>query len=65
MQLYKKLIEDYPETAEVAQELKSNVDAFSKNLPLIKAFTSDAITDEDWLEIQKVVEPSTGDDPFV
>jgi dynein heavy chain len=65
MQLYKKLIEDYPETAEVAQELKSNVDAFSKNLPLIKAFTSDAITDEDWLEIQKVVEPSVGEDPFV
>lgn len=65
MQLYKKLIEDYPETAEVAQELKANVDQFSKNLPLIKAFTSDAITDEDWNEIQKVVEPSTGEDPFV
>ena len=64
MQLYKKLIEDYPDTAEVAQELKGNVDAFGKNLPLIKAFTSEAITDEDWGEIQKVVEPSVGEDPF-
>lgn len=64
MQLYKKLIEDYPDTAEVAQSLKANVDAFGKNLPLIKAFTSEAITDEDWGEIQKVVEGAVGDDPF-
>ena len=64
MQLYKKLIEDYPETAEISLELKKNVDDFSKNLPLIKAFTSEAITDEDWLEIQNVVADSTGEDPF-
>jgi hypothetical protein len=35
MQLYKKLNEDYPETAEVCTELKAKVIDFQKNLPLI------------------------------
>jgi len=50
-QLYKKLNEDYPETAEVAQDLRAQIETFSKNLPLIKAFTSEAILEEDWKEI--------------
>ena len=54
-QLYKKLNEDYPETAEVAQQLRAQIDEFSKNLPLIKCFTSEAINDEDWKEIQEIV----------
>ena len=31
------------------------IDVFAKNLPLIKCFTSEAITDEDWKEIQDAV----------
>lgn len=50
-QLYKKLNEDYPETAEVAQDLRQQIEGFSKNLPLIKSFTSEAILEEDWKEI--------------
>jgi hypothetical protein len=50
-QLNKKLGEEYPEVAEVAQELKGVVMEFSKNVPLIRCFTSEAITDEDWKEI--------------
>jgi hypothetical protein len=51
LQLYKKLIEDYPETAEVATALKEKIGIFAKNLPLIKCFTSEAVLDEDWNEI--------------
>ena len=54
-QLYKKLNEDYPDTAEVAQDLRGQIEQFSKNLPLIKAFTSEAILEEDWKEIQQLV----------
>lgn len=64
-QLYKKLIEDYPDTAEVAQDLRAEVEAFAKNLPLIKCFTSEAVLDEDWNEIQRVVEKSVGPEPFL
>ena len=53
-QLNKKLSEEYPEVAEVAQELKGVVQEFSKNIPLIRCFTSEAITDEDWKEIQEL-----------
>ena len=65
-QLYKKLNEDYPDTAEVAQELRGIIETFSKNLPLIKCFTSEAITDEDWKEIQETVAKSDKlkDTPF-
>jgi len=59
------LIEDYPDTAEVAQELRGKIDIFSKNLPLIKCFTSEAVLDEDWNEIQKVVDESVQPDPFL
>lgn len=55
LQLYKKLNEDYPETAEVCNEIKAKIVAFSKNLPLIICFTSDALLEEDWKEIQEVV----------
>jgi DNA-directed RNA polymerase subunit N (RpoN/RPB10) len=34
-------------------------------LPLIKCFTSEAVLDEDWNEIQKVVEESVGPEPFL
>jgi dynein heavy chain len=54
-QLNKKLSDDYPETADAAVELRGTIDVFSKNLPLIKCFTSEAITDEDWKEIVDVV----------
>jgi hypothetical protein len=45
------MMEDYPEVAEVATELRLQVQEFNKNVPLIKCFSSEAITDEDWKEI--------------
>jgi len=54
--LYKKLNEDYPETSEVCQDLRKQVEEFSKNLPLIKCFTSEAINlEEDWKDIIDVI----------
>ena len=46
--LGKKLIEDYPETAEVTVELREELNLFSRNLPLIRCFTSEAVNEEDW-----------------
>jgi hypothetical protein len=40
--------------------VKKKIDEFSKNLPLIKCFTSEAIGDEDWNEIKEAV----GINPF-
>ena len=54
-QLNKKLNEDYPETAEVAIEVRNRLTDFSQHLPLIKCITSDAITDEDWGDIKTLV----------
>lgn len=54
-QLSRKLTEDYPDTAAVAQELRKRIDEFSKNLPLIRCFTSEAIFDEEWSQIQKYI----------
>ena len=54
-QLNKKLAEDYPETAEVAIEVRQRLTAFSEHLPLIKCITSDAITDEDWGDIKNLI----------
>lgn len=51
----KKLDEDYPDAAEVAKEQRGVIEEFSKNLPLIRCFTSEAITEEDWKEIVEVV----------
>jgi dynein heavy chain, axonemal len=51
-QLKKKLSEDYPDTADVADEVRKRLDAFRENLPLIKCITSEAITEEDWNEIK-------------
>ena len=53
--LQKLLNEDFPDTAEVAIQLREKINEFKKNLPLIKCFTSEAITDEDWLEIKGAV----------
>jgi dynein heavy chain len=52
IQLNKKLDEDFPKTAEVAKEIRSKLDAFRDNLPLIKCITSEAIFEEDWNEIK-------------
>lgn len=51
-QLNKKLSEDYPDTAEVAVQVRYKLEAFRDHLPLIKCITSEAITDEDWNEIR-------------
>lgn len=53
--MQKKLADDYPETAEVAVELRKTINEFAKNLPLIESFTSDAVDIEDWKEICEVV----------
>jgi len=53
--LQKKLADDYPETAEVAAELRKTINEFAKNLPLIESFTADAVDIEDWKEICEVV----------
>lgn len=49
--LNKKLNEDYPEVAEVALQLRKNIEEFMEFVPLIKCFCSEAITEEDWKEI--------------
>jgi dynein heavy chain len=53
-QLKKKLNEDYPETADVADEVRKRLEAFREHLPLIKCITSEAITEEDWNEIKNL-----------
>ena len=53
--MYKKLLDDYPETAEVALEQKKRIEAFMENLQLIKCLSSEAIMEEDWKEIQEAV----------
>jgi len=42
-------------------DLKANLEKFSKNLPLIRCFTSEAINDEDWKDIQDAVQKSMKD----
>lgn len=54
-QLNKKLSEDYPLVADVALALRKNIEEFQEFVPLIKCFCSEAITDEDWKEIQEAV----------
>jgi len=56
------LSEDYPDTAAVADELRHQIMDFDKNLPLIKCFTSDAIFDEEWNQIQKLIGPIDRDE---
>ena len=41
--IQKKLADDYPDTSEVAVELRKKITEFSKNLPLIESFTSEAV----------------------
>ena len=53
--LAKKLNEDYPDASDVAMEQRGIVDEFAKNLSLIKCFTSPAVGEEDWKEIQEVI----------
>jgi hypothetical protein len=65
--LFKKLNEDYPDAASCASDLKAKLEEFSKHLPLIRCFTSEAIMDEDWTFIQEVVQKSNtipSDVPF-
>ena len=45
MILYKKFLDDYPETADVAMELKKEIEDFMEHLPLIKCLLSEALTD--------------------
>lgn len=54
-QLNKKLNEEYPDTAEVAVQVRHKLEAFREHLPLIKCITSEAITEEDWTEIKTLV----------
>lgn len=35
--------------------MRKKIEGFMENLPLIKCFSSEAITDEDWKEIQEKV----------
>ena len=55
MQLYKKLNEDYPDTAEVALELKQDIEGFMEHLPLIKCLLSEALEADHWKEIEEIV----------
>lgn len=50
-QLNKKLIDDYPEVADVALGLRKNIEEFMEFVPLIKCVCSEAMTEEDWREI--------------
>mmetsp|Transcript_43579 Transcript_43579/g.42087 ORF Transcript_43579/g.42087 Transcript_43579/m.42087 type:complete len:239 (-) Transcript_43579:1749-2465(-) len=54
-QLYKKMNEDYPHTAAVAQVLREKIEDFMQHLPLIKCLTSEAITEEDWGFIKQAI----------
>jgi dynein heavy chain len=56
--LASKLEEDFPDTAQVAREVRKKVDGFAQYLPLIRCFLEESIRDEDWQQIQKVVEPA-------
>lgn len=48
--------QDYGETAEVARDIMKDVNEFSKNVPLIECFTSEAIKKEDWDEIVDLIQ---------
>lgn len=47
--------EEYPEVAEVAVQLRKDIEAFNEFVPLIKCFCSEAIMEEDWNEIRTIV----------
>jgi dynein heavy chain len=47
--------EEYHEASDVTMALRSNVDEFSKFLPMVMCITSSAVTDEDWEEITQVL----------
>jgi dynein heavy chain len=53
--LAKRLEEDNPEAADAAHQLRSVIDDFRKHLPLIKCMSSEAIMEDDWEAIKKVV----------
>ena len=57
--MFKKLNDDYPDTAAVAQVLREKIEGFMHHLPLIKCFTSEAITEEDWNEIKVAIKQET------
>jgi hypothetical protein len=53
-----QLDEDFPETAQVAREVRKKIDGFAQYLPLVRCFLEESIRDEDWEQIAKVVEPA-------
>ena len=53
--LKKDLAEEYPDASDVAQVVKQKIEDFMRYLPLIRCFTSNAIFEEEWKEIQEVV----------
>ncbi len=53
--LNKTLMEDYPDTAQVTQDLKADIEKFRQYMPLIKSLRSDAIKEDDWQEILAAV----------
>lgn len=55
MVLYKKLNEDYPDTAEVALELKQDIEGFMEFLPLIKCLLNEALEADHWKELEEIV----------
>ena len=53
--LNKKLTEDYPDSANVALELRAEIDEFNQSVPLFRNLLNEAIREEDWLEICTIV----------
>ena len=54
--LYRTLNEDdYTEPAEVASQLKKKVMEFNTHLPIIKLLRTQALDNEDWVEIGKII----------
>ena len=52
--LSKKLVEDFEDAADVANEIRKKLDDFKDYLPIIRCITSEAIEMEDWNEIREV-----------
>ena len=54
--LAKNLTLNYPDASDAATDFKKKVDDFSFNLPLMKCVMSEALHEEDWNEIKKVID---------
>jgi hypothetical protein len=53
--LAKILDDEHEEAAEVARTVKSAIDDFKNNMPLIKCITLPALQEEDWRQIKEAV----------